>query len=448
MIKEKKKITKYNYKKPVRQIVMEYVRTVMFSLLFAAVFTTVLTLHARHEMIKNIYASAEAKNNLDRQLAIQLINTTPDLLKDMSTRKYEICIQIGNIFETAGDYQSAQMAYKFAVEKAKPGEFNAYYRLVRVLIAQEKFDEAEEILNSINDYPNKKLIKFKTRSYIDMGDKYYSIGKFISASKCYELAEFYYNKFTKKDKVVEESIRNRIINSYTHSADEMVKRGYNYDAIRFLKKVEKFSPDDLRVKYKLAIVLADADPEKAVAYLEKLMDKIPQDIDYGVYCSALMKAANIADLDERPTQAKYYRYKIHSIDLFIKRKVVYKNDIDVILKSFDVKKVLFTYPLKMEYSFANNSNDDIVFLNGDFVLSNGDKVLETVTLPIADKENPLYMMDEEPNTVSVKFKKHIFTKKELSKYTVKVYLYKDEKFKTLVAENRIPQKSIKAEDLQ
>ena len=61
----------------------------------------------------------------------------------------------------------------------------------------------------------------------------------------------------------------------------------------------------------------------------------------------------------------------------------------------------------MEYSFANNSNDDIVFLNGDFVLSNGDKVLETVTLPIADKENPLYMMDEEPNTVSVKFKKHI-----------------------------------------
>ena len=37
--------------------------------------------------------------------------------------------------------------------------------------------------------------------------------------------------------------------------------------------------------------------------------------------------------------------------------------------------------------------------------------------------------------------KKIFTKKELDTYTIKIYLYKDKKFKTLVCENIIPKSS-------
>ena len=221
----------------------------------------------------------------------------------------------------------------------------------------------------------------------------------------------------------------------------MVQSGLNTEALRYLKKAEKILPESINIKYKLAIILSDLDPEKSIAYIEELLKIQPQYLDYSLYNKALMKSANIADLDGRPTKAKYYRYKIHSIDLFINRKVVYKNDIDVALKSFSVKKVLFKYPLKATYTFLNNSNIDIPKLKGDFVLCQNDKPLETITLTIAEKNNPMLSYTIEPNEVEVDFKRKIYTQKELASYTIKIYLYKDEKYKTLVSENRITKKS-------
>ena len=441
MIKEKKKITAYNYKKPLNVIVMEYLRTIMISVLCAFVFTVFLSIHARNEMIKNLYVNIEDKKNMERQLAEQFIQSNTNLLKDIKNKKYSMCMHIGALYETISDYEKAQIAFESAVEKSKPGDYKAYYKLICILVDQEKFDEADNILINTKDYFDKKLIKFKTRSYIVIGDKYYSIGKFLSAAKNYEKAKFYYDKFKKKDAVIDESIRSRITNSYIKAADSIVKMGYNSEAVRYLKKAEKLSPNNLRIQYKLGIVLSDLDPEAAIKYFEPLLNKIPQEIDYGVYCSALMKAANIADLDGRPTVAKYYRHKIHTIDLFIKRKVIYKNDLDIILDSFKVKKVFFTYPLKAVYKFGNASNSDIGYLKADFVLCYADEPLETITKVIADTKTPLPVGGYDYNTCTIKFKKAIFTKKELLNYTIKIYAYKDDKFKTLVVENKIPDKN-------
>ena len=111
------------------------------------------------------------------------------------------------------------------------------------------------------------------------------------------------------------------------------------------------------------------------------------------------------------------------------------------MDTFKVKKVFFTYPLKAIYKFANISNTDITALKADFVLCLADKPLETVTQTVADKKNPLPVGGYEYNSCAVKFKKTIFTKKELANYTVKIYVYKDDKFKTLAAETKIPLKS-------
>lgn len=440
MIKERKKTSKYNFHKTKTQILIEYIRTILCSFLIAIFITAGLTIHARNEMIKDIFASQEKQNNLDRKLAIEIITQT-NLLKDLKNKTYSVCMHAGEIYETAEDYKDAQRAYELAIHKSKPGVYQPYYKLIGVLAAQEKFSDAEAVLNNIKDYTNKNLIKFKTRSYITIGDKYYSIGKFLSAAKAYEKADFYYSKFSKKDEVIDDSIKHRIINSYVHVADIMVKTGLNSDAIRFLRKAETYAPEDFKIRYKMAIVLSDSDPEKAVEYIEPLLQEIPQEIDYGVYNTALLKAANIADLDGRPTQAKYYRYKVHSIDLFLQRKVIYKNDIETNLKSFSIKKVFFSYPLKAVYQFTNVSNADITNLKGDFVLCNNNKELETITATIANKKNPLYMNSLEPNEVKIQFKKKIFTKKELENYTIKIYLYKDDRYKTFIGENSIPQKS-------
>lgn len=440
MIKEKTKNTKYNFKKSKTQIIKEYLRTVLCSFLVAIIVTTCLAMHARNEIIKDIFANKEQQNLMDKKVAQEIIART-DILDGLSKKTYSVCLHAGEICEVAGNYADAQKAYELAIEKAKPNSYKPYYKLICVLVAQEKFDMANAVLDNITDFTDKSLIKFKTRSYITMGDKYYSIGKFLSAAKSYEKAKFYYDKFSKKDHVIEDSIKRRIINSYVQVADIMVKTGLNSEATRFLKKAEFYNPEDYKIRYKLAIVLSDSDPEKSVEYFEPLLKEIPQEIDYGVYNTALMKAANIADLDGRSTQAKYYRYKIRSIDMFVNRKVVYKNDIEITLKSFSVKKVLFTYPLKAIYQFANISNADMINLKGDFVLCVNDKPIETVTKIVSNKDNPLLSASFEPNEISLKFKTKIFTKKELENYTIKIYLYKDEKYKTLVSENTIPIKS-------
>ena len=441
MIKEKQKITKYNYKKTSKEIMFEYARTVFVSILFATIITSFLAIRARSEMIKNLYEDANVRKTMDKQIAQQIIEKS-DIMDDLANKNYVICMNVGDLYYTAGDYKNAKYAYELAVEKAKPGKYKPYYKLLCLLVDMEDFDKAEALLENLKDHTDKELIKLKTRSYIVIGDKYYALGKCLSAAKSYENAKFYYDKFSKKDKIVDASIEKRIVNSYIQTADIMVKSNLNSEAVRFLKKAEVYEPDNFVIKYKLAIIMADSDPEKSVEYFEPLLEKMPQDIDYGVYDRALVKAANIADLDNRPTKAKYYRYKIHSIDMFINRKVVYKNDIETEIESVIVKKLLFTYPLKISYNFRNISNSDIIYLYGDFVLCYKDNPVETISKVVSNKDNPLVVYKQEPNNVELKFKRKIYTKKELNDYTIKIYLYKDPKYKTLVYENKIPSKSI------
>ena len=74
MIKEKKKITKYNRVKTKAQVVIEYVRTFCISILISIVITSSLAIHARNEMIKNIYLEADVKKAMDKETALKLIN--------------------------------------------------------------------------------------------------------------------------------------------------------------------------------------------------------------------------------------------------------------------------------------------------------------------------------------------------------------------------------------
>lgn len=441
MIKEKKKKDRFGAQKTKRQILLEYGRTVLISFLLALVFTILLSIHARSEMIKNLYENTNEQRRMNEQIARQLIMQS-DLTKDLKKKSYAVCMQVGNIYELAHEYKNAQFAYEIALEKSGYGSYSSYYKLTKVLIAQEKFDEAQNVIKSVKDISDKNLIKYKSRAYIEMGDKYYSIGKFLSAAKSYEKAKFYYDKFTRKDPVVESSIKNRIVNAYIETADIMVKSCLNSDAVRFLTKAEKYLPDNFNIKYKLAIIYSDLDPVKSVEYFEPLLKEKPQQIDYGVYSKALMKSANIMDLEGKPTRAKYYRYKIHSIDIFVNQKVVYKNDIEVLLDKFIVRKPWFTYRLKAAYRFKNVSHTNIRNMSADFVLRREDKVLETISVKCVGKSAPLYSNGGVTEEIKIVFDKNIFTKNELSQYLIDIYLYKDEKYKTLVSTMKVPLKTI------
>lgn len=439
---KKKKSKKVNIvKKTPSQIALEYLRTAAYSFLAALIFTVLLSFHARSEMIKNLYANKADKLKIDVQLAKQLVMQS-DFMKDLRKKNYNICMQVGILYESASDYQNAEMAYRLALEKAKPKNYNPYARLTSVLIAQDKFPEAKELLNSVKDVSDKNLIKYKARSYIEMGDKLYSKGKFLSAARCYEKSKYYYDRFQKKDKIVEKSILDRISNAYVETADIMVKNARNSDAVNFLKKAEHYAPDNFNIKYKLAIVYSDLDPIKSVEYFEPILKERPQDIDYGVYSKALMKAATIEELQKNHTKSKYYRYKIHSVDLFVNQKVVYKNDLEILLDKFVVRKLWFKYHLEGTFRFKNVSANDINKLSAEFVFRHGDKILDTVPVKIVGKTNPLYSNGGVTEEVKVSLGKNIFTKKELEQYVIDIYLYKDKKYKTYISTMKVPLKSV------
>ncbi len=420
--------------------VKAYTRTILIAFMTAVVFTSLLTLHARNEMIKNFYSNENERKKIDEIIAKQLVAQS-DMIQTLANKKYSVCLQVGNLYETAHDYHNAEYAYKLAVSKAKRGMFEPYYKLASVLIAQGKYEEAETLIDSVPDENNKGLINFKTKAYKNMGDKYYSDGKFLSAAKNYEKAKFYYERFSKRDKSVVESLRTRLVKSYIDAADIIVKNGYNTDAVRFLKKAETYDPDNHIIKYKLAIIYSDLDPVLAVEYFEHLLSKMPQSIDYETYNRTLMKAASIADLEGQPARAKYYRYKIHSVDLFVNNKVIYKKDIEPLMVSFTINHFMFRYNLKTKFRFKNISNTDIHKLSADFVLKQGNNIKETISTNCLEKGKPLYSNGYETKDIEIRFHKKALTRKELESYTLDIYLYKDDKYKTLVATYKLPQKS-------
>ncbi len=436
----REKSNKKKFEKSKKQIVMEYLRTISVTFAVALVFTLLLSLHARNEMIRNYYLTPSERFKIDEKVAKSIV-TQSDLTRDLLGKKYAICMQVARLYESIQDYPNAEFAYRIAVNKSNSESYSAHQGLASMLITQEKFQEANEFLDSIKDIQNKNLIKFKTRAYITMGDKYYSIGKYLSAAKNYEKANYYYSKFAKKDNIIDKEIKTRIIKSYIQTADVMVNNGRNSDAIRFLKHAEKYDFNNFEIKYKLAIIYSDLDPEKSVKYFETLLQKSPQHIDYGVFNKALLKSANIADIRGDKTLSKYYRYKIHSVDIFIDRKVVYSNDIDVILQTLKIKKIFLKYRIKARYKFCNQSNTNIKRLTADFILRQNNKNVEKYTKEIVTSNKPLTANGGETKEIEVKFGKHIFTKKELNQYYIDIYLYKDEKYKTLVASIPVLQSS-------
>ena len=121
-----------------------------------------------------------------------------------------------------------------------------------------------------------------------------------------------------------------------------------------------------------------------------------------------MKAANIEDIKGNGVKAKYYRYKVNSLEQFLNAKVVNKNDIEMYLDYFSIKKFLFTYHLKAKFKIKNVSTRDIVKMDTEFVLRKGDKLKESIRLNSANKKQPLLLNGENTADAVINFNEKIY----------------------------------------
>ena len=72
-------------------------------------------------------------------------------------------------------------------------------------------------------------------------------------------------------------------------------------------------------------------------------------------------------------------------------------------------------------------------MSADFVLRQGDKVSETITQTLVTKDKTMYANSGDVVEPYISIGKGIYTRRELDQYVLDIYLYKDEKYKTLVS---------------
>ena len=169
MIKEKQKITKYNYRKTRKQVLMEYVRTIFFSILVSIIITSSLALHARHEMIKTFNNADVIQNKIDKKVAEQILAQN-DYIVNLQSKNYGVCIHVAELYDIARDFERAEYAYKIAVQKSPKGIYKAHLKLSELYIAQEKFDEANNFIEE------NELIKTKDGIVLPVsGRRYFSV---------------------------------------------------------------------------------------------------------------------------------------------------------------------------------------------------------------------------------------------------------------------------------
>ena len=89
------------------------------------------------------------------------------------------------------------------------------------------------------------------------------------------------------------------------------------------------------------------------------------------------------------------------------------------------------------FKFKNISSADIYKASVDFVLRQGDTEKERLTEELSSKKKPLFSNGYETDDIAIKMGQNILTKKELEQYYIDIYVYKDEKFKTLIASFKV-----------
>ena len=99
MIREKKKKSKYSYKKTKAQVIGEYLRTIIISIVIAGLITLGLTIHTRNEIISNLYDST-SQQTMDLAHAKELIEQSIHI-EELSRKNYSVCLHAGELFEIA-----------------------------------------------------------------------------------------------------------------------------------------------------------------------------------------------------------------------------------------------------------------------------------------------------------------------------------------------------------
>lgn len=364
----------------------EYLRTIAITLV--VIFLSIIALFF---MIKhNIYdknTQTQAEESIDYELIDVMIQKNK-AQETKSPSNYKINIKLGTLYEIKKDYNNAELEYEKAIDKAPCTDFKPKYKLALLYLHTNKAEKAEEVINKITDFHDKKLVKYKADVFEKLGDFYYNSGDYENAIEKYEKSLFYWQIISDKKEI--KYVKNSLASSYVYLADTYVSEMEPGYAVESLKTaLTMFNVPIL--KYKLALLLIDENPEEANEYFEEVFKEAPDLINYETYSNFLTAMSQEASANGDTALAQLYEFKQKKVKEFFETNVLSIDDIALedVEGRIRANNLFGKYYIGLEAKLKNVSKNQIDSLFIQIVFKDKEEIIGDYTKQIVDKKVPL-----------------------------------------------------------
>lgn len=365
----------------------EYLKTIGITLLVIFVSIVTLLFAIKHRIYeKNVQAQVE-ENVIDYELIDVMIEKNK-MQEIKSPDNYKINLKLGTLYEIKKDYNNAELEYEKAINKAPCTDYKPKYKLALLYLHINKAEKAEAVINTIKDFDDKKLVKYKADVYEKLGDFYYNSGDYENAIDKYELSVFYWKIISDRKEI--KYVQNSLASSYVYLADAYVNEMQPEYAVEALKTaLSMFNVPIL--KYKLALLLITDNPEEANEYFEEVFKEAPDLINYETYSNFLSAMADEANAAGDTALAQLYQFKQKKVKEFFETNILSIDDIAIEEVEGRIKPNNFLRKnnIALEAKLKNVSKNQIDSLFIQVVFKDKEEIIGDYTKQIVDKKVPL-----------------------------------------------------------
>lgn len=362
----------------------DYLKTFFTTLAIVVLFVILNIFYMIHNIFNQDVNSK--KQNIDSAFEAYLVDILIDKNKTLSVRypkNYALNMRLGILYSYKKDYASAEKEFINSAEKAVDYDYTPTYQLAKLYIKTDKLKKAQEIMDKINDKPNKRLLRFKGDIYSLLGDSYYNQGYYALSVMKYEKASQYYKAI--KEKLIT-LINNKSVDAYIALADKYVEVGKIDEAIMSLEKAYEIRPKNIILNYKLALLYIDNNPKKAHELLKFVNKKDPQLINHDAYYDLLNKLADIEFKNGDLTNGELYQKKAEQYQKFVKNNILQDKDLFVSITKKEIKTDIAAeeFITTIQFTLQNNSGLDIENLTIHAIFKDGNKIIQNHSQKIFD----------------------------------------------------------------
>lgn len=423
-----------------REVIFEYLRTFLITIFIVFIAVVIFLAVVQHNVYKDLTQKQIQDKTIDYYLVSVLIEKNK-YLKSQYPQNPNIDLKLGLLYEIKKDYKNAESEYLQALAKEPYGEFIAQYRLALLYLKEDRLADAEDIMDKIEDSPEKKLILYKAKIFSKLGDKYYNRSNYEGAIEKYQQSLFYY-KLLKSSQI--EILKNSLASSYVYLADQQVRQMQIEDARDSLQMAMEIVKAPI-LKYKMALLLMKDNPSLAYNYFDEVFDKAPELINYQQYNAFLTDMAISAEQKGDLGQSDLYRYKIKRLKEYYHSNILSVDDLSVeyVKGNINYNNWFKNYYINFEFKLKNISKYYISSLYIDIIFKDSNNItIDEYTSQVIDQKSVL-RIDALSPIINIRTPKHKAERSEVpEQITVLVYASKiPNGYKVLLTQAKIKEQN-------